>query len=189
MRLVRVALLALLDEEGVLHHARGIEEEPDAVLAAERAQGLHVRHAHRLAARHVHGAGQADVGDLAGAALGDQRSSLPRSTLPLKGCRSAGSWASSMITSTKMPPGQFLVQARGREVHVARHVLALADRRLADQVLGAASLVRRHDVLVAVVRSGSPLRGDRSCGCRRRPRRPASCRPTAGRSSRWCRCR
>ena len=46
---------------------------------------------------------------------------------------------------------QFLMQARGREVHVARHVLPFLDHRLADQVFRAAPLMRGHDVLVAVV--------------------------------------
>ena len=47
--------------------------------------------------------------------------------------------------------GQLLVQARRREVHVARHVVAGLDERLADEVLGAAALVRGHEVAVAVV--------------------------------------
>ena len=37
-RLAGVARLALLDEERVLHHARGVEEDPDAVPVAQLAQ-------------------------------------------------------------------------------------------------------------------------------------------------------
>ncbi len=44
-----------------------------------------------------------------------------------------------------------LMQPRGGEVHVARYELPRLDRRARDQILGAASLMRRHQVLVAVV--------------------------------------
>ena len=47
--------------------------------------------------------------------------------------------------------GPLLVQLGGGEVHVAGRVLPGLDGHLADQVLGAAALVRGHDVLVAVV--------------------------------------
>ena len=75
---------------------------------------------------------------------------MARSTLPLNGWSDSGSWASSMITSSNVAAGQLLVEPGRREVHVPRDVVARLDQRLADQVLGAAALVRRDDVAVAV---------------------------------------
>lgn len=43
-----------------------------------------------------------------------------------------------------------LMQSRDREVHVAWNHRARPDQRLADQVFGAASLVGRHQMTVAV---------------------------------------
>ena len=51
----------------------------------------------------------------------------------------------------KRAAGEFLVQARGREVHVAGNVITLGDQQLAQDVLRAASLVSRYRVLVRVV--------------------------------------
>ena len=63
-RLLRVARLALLDEEGVLHRARGVAPEADAELVADLAHGTKVVHRHRLPAGHVHGDGDVDVRDV-----------------------------------------------------------------------------------------------------------------------------
>ena len=79
-------------------------------------------------------------------------------------------------------PGQLLVEPGRREVHVAGDVVAGLDQRLADQVLGAATLVRGDEVRGSRSSAGRPPRGGSSCGCPRRPRRPASSRPTGGRS-------
>jgi hypothetical protein len=70
---IGVAVLALLDEPGVLGEAAGVEEERQAVSVADLAHGAQVRQRHRLAApgvvrdRHEH-----DRHVLA-AALADQR--------------------------------------------------------------------------------------------------------------------
>ncbi len=45
---------------------------------------------------------------------------------------------------------EFLMQTRSREIHVARNVLSGLYRNLADQMLGTAALMSRHDVLVSV---------------------------------------
>ena len=49
------------------------------------------------------------------------------------------------------PAGQFLMQPRGREIHVARHEIARLDEHPREDVLGPAALVRGHDVAVAVI--------------------------------------
>ena len=49
------------------------------------------------------------------------------------------------------PAGQFLVRARRREVHVAGDVIARLDHHFRQDVLGAASLMRRDDFIEAVV--------------------------------------
>ena len=87
--LVGVSGFAFLNEEGILHQARGVEEDLDAVLIAQRAQRLDVLHAHRLAARHVDGAGQADVRDLVRAFALDQRFDLVEIDVALEGMQIA----------------------------------------------------------------------------------------------------
>ncbi len=116
------------------------------------AQRLDVRHADRLAARHVHGGREAHVGDVAGALLADQALELREVHVTLER-RAVGRVVRCVHDHVDEDAArQFLVQARGGEVHVAGHVLPLADRDLADQVFRAAALVGRHDVLVTVVR-------------------------------------
>ena len=46
---------------------------------------------------------------------------------------------------------QFLMQAGGCEVHVARDIIALVDGGLADEVLCTAPLVGGNDILIAVI--------------------------------------
>ena len=77
-------------------------------------------------------------------------SSFSRSTSPLNGCRLVGSWASSDDHVDELAARQLLVQAGRREVHVAGDLVAVADEHLGDDVLGAATLMRRDHVLVAV---------------------------------------
>jgi len=73
---IRVAGLALLDEQRVLHHPRRVEEQRDALLGAVGMHGTHVGHRDRLAAGHVDGPGKRDVRDLRRAHLVDQRAQL-----------------------------------------------------------------------------------------------------------------
>jgi hypothetical protein len=47
--------------------------------------------------------------------------------------------------------GEFLVEARCREVHIAGDIVAVLDKDLRHQVLGTAALVRGHQVLVPVI--------------------------------------
>ena len=49
------------------------------------------------------------------------------------------------------PAGQFLVQARGGEIHISGHILPIRNQDLAEDILGAAALMGRHRVAVAVI--------------------------------------
>ena len=116
----------------------------------KRAQRLHVRHRDRLAAGHVDGAGERDVRDLLRAVLGDERLELVEVDVALERVQALGVVGLVADHVDEDAAGALLVQPRRREVHVPGDVLARLDRDLADQVLGAAALVRRNDVLVAV---------------------------------------
>ncbi|MBF8289998.1 MAG: hypothetical protein HW391_966 [Chloroflexi bacterium] len=149
-RLPGVARLALLDEQGVLHHPGRVEQEPDAAQTTERTKLANVRHAHRLAAGHVDGARQRHVRDPGSAHLLDEPVELGEVHVPLEGMERLRVVRLIDDHVVERRPGQLLVQARGREVHVPGHVVARLDECLADEVLGAAALVGRHDVGVAV---------------------------------------
>ena len=149
-RLVRVPGFALLDEERVLHHPGRVQEEPYSVPVAERPEGAHAGHAHRLAARHVDGAGQADVGDLPGAFAGDQALQLLQIHVALERVLADRVVGLGDDHVDEDAARALLVLPGGREVHVRGHELAGADRYLADQVLGAAALVGRDHMPVAV---------------------------------------
>ena len=82
---VGAARLALLDEVGVLGHARGVVDDADAVRVAERAHLAQVGQADRLAAGHVDRGGDADVRDLLGAELVDDPLQLLEVDVALEG--------------------------------------------------------------------------------------------------------
>ena len=148
-----------------------------------------VGHRDRLAAGHVHGGRQAEIGHMLPAYLADQALQGVQIDIALEGMRAERVVGLGNDHVDEGAAGQFLVQPGGGEIHVARHVVAGLDQHAGEDVLGPAALVRGHGVAVAVIVCGRPLRDDRSSCCRRRPRRRASCRPTASRSWRWCRYR
>ena len=78
-------------------------------------------------------------------------SSASRSTLPLNGLLVGRVVRLGDDHVDKRAAGQFLVQPRGGEIHVAGHEVARLDQDPREDVLGAAALVGRHDVAVAVV--------------------------------------
>ena len=77
------------------------------------------------------------------------RPARSRSMLPLNGCTSAGCRPSAMTRSTRLDAQVFEVGARGVEVAVVGHELALPAHRGEQDLLGGAALVRRHEVLHA----------------------------------------
>ncbi len=149
--LVGVALLALLDEVGVLDRAGGVEDDEDALVAAVRRDLAQVGHADRLAAGEVHRHADGDVGDAVGADLLDQRVDLGQVDVALEGV--LGGRVVRLVDDdvAERAAGELLVQARGGEVHVAGHPVAVLDQYLRQDVLGAAALVGGDEVLVAVV--------------------------------------
>jgi hypothetical protein len=110
-----------------------------------------VRHADRLPAGHVHAALEVDVGDAGRAVLVDDRLELVQIDVALEGLGAGDVVGRVADDVDESPAGEFLVRASGREVHVAGHDVAGLDHHAAEDVLGAASLVGRDEVLVAVV--------------------------------------
>ena len=99
----------------------------DAVAVGQCAQCLDVRHAHRLAAGHVHGAGQADVGDLLRPFALDQRLELVQIHVALERMQVLRVVRLIDDHIHEDTAGQLLMQAGRREVHVAGHKLTRLD--------------------------------------------------------------
>ena len=117
--LVGVAGLPLLDEVGVLGDARGVVDDADAVLVAEFADLVQVRQADGLATGHVDGGRDADVGDAVGADSSMSFSSFVEVDVALEGVLARRVVRLVDDHVDEAAAGQFLVQAGGREVHVA----------------------------------------------------------------------
>ena len=148
---VRVAGLAHLDEVGVLHRAGRVEDDAEPLRVRVGAHGSHVLHGDRLAAGHVDGGGDRDVGDPLGTDPVDQHRQLAEVDVPLEGVLRLGVVRLVDDDVVEGAARQFLVETGGGEVHVAGDVVARLDQEPADEVLGAATLVRRHHVTVTVV--------------------------------------
>ena len=118
-RAIRETGLALLNEVGVLGHARHIVHEQHAVWRVHQARScLQVRHRHRLAAGHVDARGQADVRDALGADACDQRIELFQVDVALE--RMLALRVMGLVDDhvDEGAAGQFLVQPGGGEIHV-----------------------------------------------------------------------
>ena len=148
---VLIAVLALANEPRVLDRTRGVEHDRDVVAVAPRAQLAQVGHGEGLPAGHIHVALETDVWNAPVADFVDERIQLRNIDVALEWkirLRVVGLVDDHVDESSAR---QLLVQARGREVHVARHMVAVLDEDLRHQVFGAAALVCRHEVLVAVI--------------------------------------
>ena len=148
--LVGVPLFALLDEQGVLDGARGVQIELQSVVIAEGAQLADVGHADRLAAGHVDRGRETDVGYAVSSVGVDDSPQLVEVDVALERVEVVGIVGLIDDDVDEDAAGQLLVQARRREVHVAGHVLAGLDDGTADQVFRAAPLVGGDQVAVAV---------------------------------------
>ena len=103
--LVGVAVLALLDEPRVLGGARRVEVDLDAVALSSRiARRFSIDTGWPPAMFTV--TATLTYGMKLAPTRAISASSLPMSTLPLKGSSIAGLWASSMMTSTVAPPAR-----------------------------------------------------------------------------------
>jgi len=125
---VRIARFSLLDKEGVFDHPCRVQVDAEAVFVAQLPQCPHVGHAHRLATRHVHRAGKADVCDLLGPHAVDQRTKLVQIDVSLERMRTGGVVGFIDDHIHEDPSGQLLVQPGGGEVHVAGDVLTRLDQ-------------------------------------------------------------
>ena len=148
--LVRKPLLALLDEMRVLGNTRHVVHEHDAVPVTPGAQLLEVGHRDWLAAGHVDAGSHADVRDLLRADFLDERIELTDVEIALERMIRFGivGFIDNRIDEGRA--GEFLVQPRGSEIHVAGHKVTRFDQALAEDVLGAAALVSRYCIPVAV---------------------------------------
>ena len=118
---------------------------------AQGAHFAHVGHAHGLAARHVDRARQADIGNLVRAHAFDQRFELAQVDVALEGVQALRVVRLVDDHIDKGAARHLLVQPRRGEIHVAGDPIARLDQRLRDQMFGPAPLVRRHEILIAVV--------------------------------------
>ncbi len=71
--LVCISFLPLLNKEGVFDHSRRIQVDANSEAVAQFSQCPHIGHTHRLTARHIHSARQADVGNVFSPFLFDQK--------------------------------------------------------------------------------------------------------------------
>ena len=146
-----VARLALLDEIGVLDRPRGVEHDAQPVPSASSRTVADVGHRDRLPAGHVHRGRDADIRDALAADPLDEVFQRLEIDVALEGMLAGRIVPFGNDHVDERAAGQFLVQPRGGEVHVARHRIARLDQQLREDVLGAASLVRGHEVAIAVI--------------------------------------
>ena len=150
-----VPRLALLNEITILHGARGVEHHGNAVLFAQLADGAHVLHGLRLSARHVHRARDAYIRDLARPGILNDALQLGEVHVALEGVRVRGVVRFINDHVGKSPPGEFLVQTRGGEVHVARNDVARVNHNLRQKVLCGAPLMCGDEILISIILSYS----------------------------------
>ena len=149
-RPVRPARLAVLDEDGVLGDPRRVEDERHAVLVRQLADVGEVLDRERLPAGHVDAGLLADVGDPVAAVAAKHLLERVEVDVPLE--REVRARGRSPRARRRRPrsASELDVRARGREVEVRGHELTWRDEQPGEQVLRAASLVRRDHVPVAV---------------------------------------
>ena len=125
------------------------------MLPAQFADGAHVLHGLRLSARHVHRARDAHVGNLARAGVLDDALKLGEVHVALERVRVRGVVRFIDNHVDERAPGEFLVQARGGEVHVAGNDVARVNHDLREDVLRAAALMRGDEILISIILSYS----------------------------------
>jgi hypothetical protein len=152
-RFVAIARLALLNEPGVLDGSSGIENDLDAHLARVRPNGAQVGKADGLTARQIHRRGDAHVRDVFDTHRLDESIEARNVDVAFERVLGLGIMRRVDDDVLKRRAGELLVQTRGGEIHVARHAIARLDEQFRKDVLSAATLMRRDDVLEAVMRS------------------------------------
>jgi len=145
---VPAAGFAILDEQRVLRNARRIEDQRHAVTRREVAYSLEVSERERLAARHV----QAGLDTHERHALGRGREDVVERLEVDVALERVERLRIARLADRDVDPRaarELDVRARRREVEVRRDEGAWGHEQLREQMLGAASLVRRDDVAVA----------------------------------------
>ena len=139
---IGVALLAALDEVGILGEATGIDIERNTGRPRNTADLANVGHGDRLAADGVVGNGHHDDRYPLRAVLSDQRFECRRVHVPFEriiGIQIGGFRAREV---DGLPADKFDVAARGIEMRVVRHDHPGFDKHAEQDVLGRATLVR-----------------------------------------------
>ena len=147
---VLAAGLAILNEVSVFDHARSIQDHADSVLVRQFADRLHIGERNRLAAGQVHRGGDAEVGNVSGAVSLDDLFHLVQVHVAFEGVQVLRVMRLGNDDVYKGAAGQLLVKTGSGEVHVAGNNVARLDKGLRQQVLSAAALVRRDNVLVSI---------------------------------------
>jgi hypothetical protein len=137
-----VAVLALLDEPGVLGEAARVEEERDAVAVADLADGAQVRERYRLAATRVVRDRDEHHRDALDAAVADEGIQRVGVHVPLE--RVDRGWLPSLGDDAvdRLGAGELDVRARRVEVGVRRDDLAGAADHAEQDLLRRATLMR-----------------------------------------------
>ncbi len=149
-RLLRVARLAVLDEERVLRDPGRVEDERHSVLECQPADSGEVGERERLPAGHVQAGLHAHERDAFGRGGREHLLEGDQIDVALEQVRRLGV---ARLRDRDVDPDaarELDVRARGREVEVGRHEQTGLDEQLREQVLGAATLVGRDDMPVAV---------------------------------------
>ena len=149
-RAIHLPALTLLDEPGILHRPCGIEHHQNALTVTQLVGGPQVLERHRLSAGHVHIRLDRDVGNSVDAILVDHRLQLDQIDVALEGELRFGLMRLVDDYVDKGPAGVFLMEPGCGEVHVARDGVARFDQNLAENVLGPAALVCRHELRIPV---------------------------------------
>ncbi len=142
--------LSLLDEPGVLQRPRGIEHQEDVVLLAERVGRTKVLEGHGLAAGEIDVGLDRDVWDPLRAVFVDEVLELLEVDIALERVQARGVVCLVDDHVDEGPARPLLVEPRRGEVHVAGDDVARIDEDLAEDVLGAATLVRGHQLGIPV---------------------------------------
>ena len=145
-RLVGVALLAGLDEVGVLGEAGRVDEQGHAVTAAHLGRLADVAHRHGLSSGRVVGDRQHDARNLLAGILAQHLFELGGVHLALEGDFELRVGRGVDRAVHGVTAAVFDMSLRGVEMGVARHDVAFAEQRREDDVLRRAALMRGQEV-------------------------------------------
>ncbi len=126
--LIPIAGLTLLNEIGVLDRPRRIQHHADSMTMGELAHLAHIRHRYGLAAGHVHGARHANIGNAFGTDFLYQRLKRIQIDIAFEGALIGRIVRFRHDDVDECSAGQFLVQSRGSEIHIAGHDVARLDQ-------------------------------------------------------------